>query len=171
MTKLTALGIRYLSSKQIHSRSKTKVFSVIFHFITISQSTQVLEIFWHVAFSLQNQRVPPTPAKHLAMRMLSYIWFAFCLITVCIYMSEITSSVTILKMDPGINSIKKLLNSVQKSGKPIYFWDNKDSPGRDIENKDHSNELIERLQIQWTSFNKTQELPLIVKNASHRSEE
>ena len=74
-------------------------------------------------------------------------------------------------MDPGINSVKKLLDSVQRSGKPIYFWDNKDSPGKDIENKDHDNKLVERLQIQWTSFNKSKTLPSIALNTSLRSDE
>ena len=129
------------------------------------------EIFWHVAFSLLNQRVAPTPATKLPMRMLSYIWFAFCLITVCIYMSEITSSVTILKMDPGINSAQKLLHSVTKSGKPIYFWDNQDTPGGDIERKDHSNKVIEGLQLRWTTFNQSGTLPDIVTNASLRTDE
>ena len=86
-------------------------------------------------------------------------------------MSEITSSVTILKMDPGINSIKKLLDSVQKSGRPIYFWDNKDSPGKDIEFKDHSNKIIESLQLRWTNFNRSGTLPKIATNASLRTSE
>ena len=132
---------------------------------------QVSEILWHVAFSLLNQRVPPTPANKLPTRMLSYIWFSFCLITVCIYMSEITSSVTIMKMDPGINSVQKLLHAVEKSGKPIYFWDNKDSPGKEIENKNHSNKVIENLQIRWTTFNASDQLPTIVMNDSLRSSE
>ena len=86
-------------------------------------------------------------------------------------MSEITSSVTILKMDPGINSAQKLLDSVTKSGKPIYFWDNEDTPGRDIERKDHRNKVIESLQIRWTYFNRSGTLPDIVSNASLRTSE
>ena len=78
---------------------------------------------------------------------------------------------TILKMDPGINSVRKLLEAVQHSAKPIYFWDNQDSPGRDIENKDHSNKLIEQLQIRWTSFNESNRLPHIATKPALRREE